>query len=105
SDEFCFVSARRENGSEQIRDVHSGEAQALAARQNGRKHNRARKAPPQPATPIYDHLATSPLLFSILYMERAALIRPRCVNAWGKLPSASPFSGSISSANRSTSFA
>src|SRR5207249_5804386 len=102
ADKFSAVAVWCENRTQQIRNVHSGQADALAAGQNRCEHDRADEPPEQPAGPVHNFRSNSCARFSLSRNESAALIRPRWVNPCGKFPSASPLSGSISSARRST---
>src|SRR5437016_4557305 len=105
ADEFCLVAAWSKNCPEQIRDIHSCYAESLACRKNGSEYHGSRKPPDQPLQPIHNLRFSLCSPCSISRNVSAALITPRWVNACGKFPSASPVSGSISSAKRPTSLA
>src|SRR6266513_3942525 len=105
ANKFCSVAAGSKNRPQQIGDIHPCHTESLACRKNGSEYHGSRKPPDQPLQPVHD---VRLMLFPPSSMSRnvsAALITPRCVNACGKFPSASPVSGSISSAKRPTSLA
>src|SRR5690606_25065189 len=95
-----------------VREVHAREAEPLAAGQDRREHDRAREAPNEPAPPVHGRASEWASRVGLASTARArsssasaAPIRPRCVNACGKLPSGAPVSPSISSANNPRSLA
>src|SRR5207244_10888661 len=89
----------------QIEYTHPYHIEPLACPDTGIQYHGSRKSPDQPLQPIHNlrFILCSPC--SISRNVSAALITPKCVNACGKFPSASPVSGSISSAKRPTSLA
>ena len=116
SEELRPISARREHRAEHVREVHPREVEPLARRHDRREHDRRDESPEEPARRRSClrllELAARPTergsgssRRSRCSSESAALMSPTCVNACGKLPSASPVAGSISSAKRPTSFA
>src|SRR6266699_2190808 len=68
ADEFSAVPVRSEDRAEQIRNVHSGKTEALAAVQKGFEHDRAGKSPQQPTAPV--HCSTLPARLTVTQRER-----------------------------------
>src|ERR1041384_3301869 len=110
--ELCFVAVRRKNRSQHIRQVHARQAQSLRSRTGRGQHNRRCKSPDEPTVPIHAFTSlvcdftSAPVRVAGCSLPRsfsssvsAALMSPTCVNACGKLPSAAPVPGSVSSAN------
>src|SRR5918994_1830239 len=110
------IPVRREHSPQHEGEIHAAEAESLATGHQGRQDHRAYKPPKRDAALVHVRSSvrisfdgrsavagTLPSRYSS--SVSAALIRPMCVNACGKFPSAAPVSGSTSSANRPTSFA
>src|SRR6266540_272903 len=53
ADEFSAIAVGCDHRAEQIRNVHAGQANALAAGQNRCEHDRAGKSPQQPTAPEF----------------------------------------------------
>src|SRR5579862_2008671 len=117
ADDLGAVPVRRKHRAQHVRDVHAREPDALSSRHHRCEDDGAPKAPDEPARPVHGCTGWPAPAASGENVRRArgrrpsrrcwrlsaALIRPMCVNACGKFPSASPVAGSISSANSPTS--
>src|SRR6266568_2536667 len=103
------VAVRSQHRPEQVRQVHPGEPEPLRSSQDRREEHGRPETPREPAFEGHARASVPRPAFSSARARSAsasaAEMSPTCVNACGKLPSASPVAGSISSANSPTSFA
>src|SRR4051812_2218277 len=90
-----------ENGADHEGEVHTSKAERLRAGFHGGHEQRGDKAPEHPTGPVHavplscaldSRCASCFSPFNLSVIESAALIRPTCVNACGKLPRAWPLS-------------
>src|SRR5439155_16808430 len=114
ADDLRPVASLRERRPEQIRDAHPGEMKLLRTSLQRSQQHGPDESSQQRARPVHglaSGICARARSASRLPRSRrsrrdnAALIRPTCVYACGKFPSAAPLAGSISSAKRPTSFA
>src|SRR5215208_2390403 len=119
SDQLGSVTVGSEDRAQDVGKIDASEAETLTARQHRRQGQRGHPAPEQPIAPVHTRtcctcepsrrsgrcrgIGDSPS--NRRASEMAALISPTWVKAWGKLPSAAPVPGSISSAKSPTSLA
>src|SRR5919107_214457 len=110
------VPVWREHGPQHKREIYPAQTEPLATCHQGSQDYRAYKPPKRDAALVhvrssvrisFDGRSAVAGAFPLRYSPSvsAALMRPMCVNACGKFPRAAPVWGSISSANRPTSFA
>src|SRR6476659_3114466 len=111
ADQLGRLATGGEDGAEDVGEIDAGQPKSLAAGHDGGQRQRCHEAPEQPISPVHTR-AFSAFGSSLLSgtwrgigarpcsrraRDRAALMSPTWVKAWGKLPSAAPVPGSISS--------